>query len=81
MASCAANDASIASLVNGTNNAANVPVMFRDPAGIDFHLDPSAAALRGSGLDLSSDPMPSFSTDIDPRLAGAWDISADQVTP
>ena len=83
VASSAANDASIASLVNGTNNAANVAVMFRDPAGIDFHLDPNEGALRGSGLDLSSDAALSFSTDIDgdPRPAGAWDIGADQVTP
>jgi hypothetical protein len=77
--SSAANDASIGGPVNGTNNTASLPITFRNTAAHDLHLDPAVAALRGTGLDLSS----SFSTDIDgdPRPAGAWDIGADQVQP
>lgn len=74
------NDASAAALVNGTNNLANTPPQFVNAGALDFHLSPGEATLRGIGLDLASDPIIPFSTDIDgeARPSGAWDLGANQ---
>ena len=66
----------------GSNSKTDKTVAFVDAANDDFHLsvdDPNAV---DAGVDLSSGTDLNFTTDIDSatRLAGSWDIGADEAS-
>ena len=59
----------------------NKTVSFVSTSTSDFHLAPTDSSAKDAGVDLSTDPNLSFSTDIDgnTRPSGsAWDIGADE---
>jgi hypothetical protein len=66
----------------GSNNRISQTFSFSDETNNDFHLASYDTAAKDSGLDLSSDPYLSFSTDIDGDMRGVsgsnWDIGADE---
>jgi hypothetical protein len=81
------NDGSLAAITAGVENQWDQPIVFRDLALGDLHLDASPKSnvqIRAHGIDLSDDPEISFADDIDGDLRPAgptWDIGADQVVP
>ncbi len=64
----------------GTNSKTSTTVQFVDAVNEDFHLSLDDTAARNAGADLSADSNLPFNTDIDgqARLAGVWDIGADE---
>ncbi len=64
----------------GVGSQTFVTPVFVNPAGNDYHLDPTDTIAIDSGVDLSADPKHAFSDDVDiqTRPAGAWDVGADQ---
>jgi hypothetical protein len=65
----------------GSHSKTSTTVSFVNVTNRNFHLSSSDTAARGAGINLTSDPNLSFSTDIDgdPRpSSGAWDIGADK---
>jgi hypothetical protein len=75
----ASNNISSDATAPGTNSKINITVQFisTEAGSEDFHLADTDVEARDSGVDLSSY---GFSTDIDgdERLAGSWDIGADE---
>ena len=65
----------------GANDKINQTVTFADSTNNNYHLASSDVSALNAGVDLSTDPLLSFTTDIDGETrSGAWDIGADETS-
>jgi hypothetical protein len=64
----------------GSHSTTNAGVQFVSTSAKNFHLAAADTVARGTGADLSADPVLPFTIDIDGQTrTSPWDVGADQV--